>query len=53
MLKTSLLFKKFAKLHGKITGEFLRLRMQNFQDIVLYEYKHKGQFSNLQYCTSN
>ena len=34
MLKISLLFKKFKKLHGKITSEFLGLRMRNFQCFV-------------------
>ena len=31
MLKISLIFKK---LHGQTTGEFLGLRMQNFQGII-------------------
>ena len=34
MLEISLLFKEIYKLYGQITGEFLGLRMQNFQGIV-------------------
>ena len=34
MLKISLLFKKFKKLHEQITREFEGLRMRNFQGIV-------------------
>ena len=48
MLKTSLIFKK---LHGQTTGEFLELRMRNFQGIVFYEHKIIGRFSNLHWCT--
>ena len=35
------------KLHTGITREFLGLGMRNFQDIVFYEDKHIGRFSNL------
>ena len=34
LLKISLLFRKFDKLQGQVTREFLGLRMQNFQGIV-------------------
>ena len=34
MLKISLLFKKFTKLHEQITQQFLGLGMRNFQGIV-------------------
>ena len=47
MLKIRLLFKKFTNFNGQITREFLGLRMQNFQGIVLYEHKYIGRFSNL------
>ena len=36
LLKISLLFRKFDKLQGQVTREFLGLRMQNFQGIVFY-----------------
>ena len=47
MLQISLHFKKFYKLHGQITREFLGLRMRNFQGIVLHGHKYIGRFSNL------
>ena len=36
LLKISLLFRKFYKLQGQVTREFLGLRMQSFQGIVFY-----------------
>ena len=39
MLKISLLFRKFSNFHGKITREFLGLRMRNFRLFLLYEQK--------------
>ena len=51
MLKSSLRFKKKLKLHGKITRDFLGLRMENFQCIVLYGLEHIVKFSNLHQCT--
>ena len=46
MLKISLIIRNKTLWGKQITREFLGLRMQNFQVIVLYERKHIGRFSN-------
>ena len=43
MLQISLLFKKFTKLHGQISREFLGLRIQNFQGIVFTQTETYGE----------
>ena len=47
MLQISLLFKKFTKLHGQISREFLGLRIQNFQGIVFTQTETYGEIFKL------